>query len=724
MNCAVVFFWVCVLVIICLGSFIAYLFYKLALKRRRTFVFIGFSLFVLGAIVYGAHGYATCHKCIIRDRIPSTPNPAKCAIAAVNESLSSFFPSRGSYDDGEDDIEKPLLYWCYHYLVFIYILSIGTAVFGVELMNRFSVWRKCLRIPRLKVVFEKDQGLELINVFWGVCPEARMMCAQMMTDEDCKSDSCVFVLPYASRSWMRMKDDDHAAHELTRNGIKWVVGDVAQPGFLRSAKRHFFLSADGHANVAKAETLMNALKKDCGGSGGKQCGEISIYVRTWAEADDDAVYKWADNWNQDMAKRGISVEIVREESIVSRKFLLDYPMLNCPNIQVDTNNVSVSGNFRVLVLGFGVQGERLMSDLVCDAQYLDSNGKPIPILVDVVDSDQTSFGWFKENCTEACKRYSIHFHELDIRSASFWQWLKEEGRQPYNRIIISTQDDVVNLEAANDVANLYGTLFGYTAENRRKIVFVRVRNQTMGQALASSDKPYTIFGDISDTYSPAALLNDRWNDGARILNGIYCAGGIDAHRSVSWEDDARCWSGTNTFDRESTKASLFNQRNILRLLGFEVDANRKGAGRQVPDRIVDEILGKERQFMVTLAETEHRRWMAFHFVRGWERWNPGSGLPPADVLDRIAGGIFEANATKAEKDKKGLEINTLKKKGYRLHAALADFADLDKVDAMFKSMNERYGLPISKKTTKSKDDDLVYGIEAVKEAKFCIAKSV
>ena len=722
MNCAEVFFWV--LVIICLGSFVAYLFYKLALKRRPTFVIIGFSLFVLGAIVYGAHGhgYATCRTCKIRDRIPSAPNPIKCAIAAVNESLSSFFPSRGSYDDGEKDIKKPLLYWLYHYLVIIYTLSIGTAVFGVELMNRFSVLRKCLRIPRLKVVFEKDSGLARINVFWGVCPEARMMCAQMMTDEDCKSDSCVFVLPYTSRSWLRMKDDDHAAHELTRNGIKWIVGDVAKPGLLRRAMRHFFLSADGHANVAKAETLMNALKEGCGGNGGKNSGEISIYVRTWAEADDDAIYKWADTWNQDMAKRGISVEIVREEAIVSRKFLLDYPMLNCPNIQVDTKTVSVSGNFRVLVLGFGVQGERLMGDMVCDAQYLDSNGKPIPILVDVVDSDQTSFGWFKENCTEACKRYSIHFNEFDIRGASFWQWLKEEGRQPYNRIIISTQDDVVNLEAANDMANLYGTLFGYTAETRRKIFFVRVRNQTMGQALASCDKPYTIFGDISDTYSTMALLNDRWNDGARILNGIYWAEGIDAHRSATRNDDARCWSQTNTFDRESTKASLFNQRNILRLLGFKVDSDCKGPGRLVSDVIVDEILGKERKFMAVLAEIEHRRWMAFHFVRGWERWNPESGLPPLEVLDKFAGEIRNANAKKKEKDRKGLEINTLKKKGYRLHAALVDFADLDKVDAMFKSMNERYGLPVSQKPTKSKDDDLVYGIEAVWEAKFGITR--
>jgi len=765
------------------GVVLAYWFYWLAITHRKWYIFAGFVLVILGCFLYGMGGASTdanrhCNAAAVPTNsvvtVASSTNAVasvsilynatgmKCkdisisfptnsslevvadtnmatkgftsevvsCLASVNKSLSSFFPSRGGYDDGGEGVDggMAICYWLFHYFALLYMVSIFAAIFGVEIINGIKVDMKYYcTLPRLQLRFKRAFRPNALNVFWDACDEACMLCENALAamSPSIKKNSIVFVLSETSRSWFRLKDDDNVVRKLMRKGWTWIVGDVERPYSLIGASRHFFLGPDGHENVSRAESLLKQLEKKvpnlhCGkhGAAGGYPG-ISVYVRAWPEADDDILYKWADEWNRKLVKNDIcvAVEIVREECIASRRFLLDHPMLDCPDVKVDTVHATVSGEFRLLVLGFGVQGERLMSDMICDAQFVEGKNKSVPIFVDVVDSSHASFGWFKENCRDAVDRYNIKFSRMDVRSPFFWQWLERKERA-YNRIVICTQDDALNVSLANDIANYYGVRFRKSAKTLRDTIFARARKAELARSLKDSldedSRSYRIFGSLEDIYTEEALLNDRWNDGAIVVNGIWNVRyekdykkGSDpleyykthGGKAYGW----RCWRATSTFNRESSRAALFHQRNLLRLMGYGISAVNDGCTTCDPVELARvKTAVCDDSHLNNLSESEHMRWMAFHFVRGWKRWNPSR-----DEIEQLA------------VVKKRVEPSSMKRHA-RLHAALVDFDKLGKVDAAFNAVNKMNGM--EEVHSAEKDDDIVYGLDAIFESGFTVIK--
>lgn len=624
--------------------------------------------------------------------------------AAANKSVSAFFPSRGDYDSTV--VPPGRGYWAFHTVAILYMLSLAVAVFGVELVNRARV---ALRRREL-------------NVVWGLGEEGRRI-AEGLAGKTGKA-SVVFAVEEGGGGLLDLKESAGALRALTRDGWTWVLGRVGTPGSLGKARKHFFLGPDGYGNAARAEALLRALEKRC-----RRYMETTVYVRTWTDADDDAVHAWVDKWNKQLADKCVQVEAVREEAVVSRKFLQDHPMLDTPGVCVDTAATAVKGAFRVLVAGFGAQGRRLVAEMVADAQFLGPDGKPVPLEVDVADRDGTSWGWFQTECAEACRRYRIGFHTLDVRSAAFWSWLAE--RPAYNRVVLATQDDAVNLEAAGRVANAYRALFqemrgmsDKTVSKTGRVVFARVRDHALSAALREAweakdgmgTAPYCLFGDTAETYEAKTLLNGRWSDGAVCFNGIWAAqsarDNVPAQGSAERvARDRMEWANASMFDKESSRASFFHQRNLLQLAGFTVfdgaptDGELKGKGliRVGPEQVKERI--QEAGRLEKLSEMEHMRWMAFNLVRGWHRWTP-----TADELEALA---KELN--------KAIKPNSLKKFA-PLHADLVDYKDLKAVDELFNVVGRKHNWNEIKE--ENKDKDLVYGVEALFNAGFAVAEKL
>ena len=658
-----------------------YWLYVLAVRRRWAFAGIGALLVLWGAWVYAPANAG---------RTWAWMEGWNEGSAAANKAVSAFFPSRGDYDAPSVPQRG---YWAFHTVAILYMLSLAVAIFGVELVNRWLVaWRG--RLP-----FQLRPGLAFrpreLNVVWGLGEEGRRLAEGLATALGKKS--VVFAVEESCGGWFDLKDAGGSLRALTREGWTWVLGQADKPGALGRARRHFFLGPDGYANAARAEALMLALGK-C-----RRTGDVTVHVRTWTDADDDAVHAWADKWNQKLTGTGGQVEAVREEAVVSRKFLLDHPMLDMPGVKVDPEATAVSGQFRVLVAGFGAQGRRLVMDMVADAQFLGPDGRPVPMAVDVVDRDGASWGWFKTECAEACRRYHIGFRALDMREAAFWAWL--ENQPKYNRVVLATQDDAVNLETAGHVANLYKVRFPDMRGQTNKVVFARVRGHALSAALRGATDDYGLFGDTAETYAPNSLLRGHWNDGAVRVNGIW-AGKPDGKTEREAWDRAK-WGETSTFDKESSRASFFHQRNLFRLAGFEVldgprtneELKAAGLSRVEKDGVEAQLLAEGR--LEKLSEMEHMRWMAFHFVRGWRRWAPSR----------------EELKSLVPKDGKTLNHNALKKKGIPLHADLVDYKELPEVDKLFNEVNGNGNADSTKK-----DKDLVYGVEAMFGAGFTVAE--
>lgn len=715
-----------ILILVFFSIITTYIFYGLALNHRTIFLCLGGFIIIIGFAIYGTLNFKICDN-----------NAFIQGLATINQTLSSFFPSRGGYDDitkientenklqnkieelkeainelsskvnkseqsdnfdaqnekkctkedsDTDSVCVIIFYWLFHLLAFLYVVSIAIAILGIEFIN----------LLRIKF-FNKPQ-----NVFWGVYDEAMMLYESTIKNTDCNinKNNIVFVLPKNTRTWLKFTDDNQGIYTLMRKGLTWIIDDVSNIHLFKMAKRHFFLGSNHYDNIVQAEKLIKELKKI------DVQHDISIYVRAYALAEDDAIYKWADACNN--SGSNINIEIVREEAIISRKFLLDYPMLDCPNIKIHTDSATVEGEFRILVIGFGVMGERLMSDMICDAQFLSSANHRIPITVDVVDKMCTSYGWFKENCCDACTRYKINFNNWDAGCEDFWNFLIKK-EIAYNRIVICTSDDAFNLKLANDIANFYAIRFRMLPDDLKKTIFTRVRNYELVKSLPQNikkndvliwERPYEIFGDIANTYSVKYLLNDKWNEGAICLNDTY-------NKKLILPAKEK-WKLTSMQDKESSRASVYYQRNLLRLMGYVVKPETPSEDEKCQQNLqpvtadhLEKII-KGEKYLPILSESEHCRWMAFFFVRGWQSWRP---------TEKELSHLSEGN--------KKVKPNSMKGKAH-IHANLFDFIELDAIDDLFNKENIKNKKDLV--NSRKKDNDLVEGIKSLYKAGFFVAK--
>ena len=626
-----------------------------AMKRRIWMVLIGVAVFLFGVGVYmGWLGWMLQ---------PSTSTTADGVMEAFSRSLSAFYPSRGDY---ESEFSQSYLYWLFHFFAILYITAIIVMLFGTEFVNRgFLLCRRLAGRP--------------MNVFWGFCEEAKTIASGVVEGKD----SVVFVMP-EKRLWTGL-DDDEDVHEVARSGWKWVLGGSGEMQWLSAAKRHFFMGPDGHRNVALAEALIRSYK---GGDG------ISVYVRISATADDDVLYKWADKWNGD-ADKNVEVVVVREESLVSRRFLLDNPMLQCPRIAIDTTTATVSGDFKVLLLGFGSQGEMLLNDMICDSQYLTSGGEAVPFEVHVFDRDRAAYGGYEELCQEAVSCYHVKFDCLEIGSSLFWRRFRNEmAQRPYNRVVVCLRDDRENISIASDIARVYREMHLSPCG----VVYARVRDSLIDAYVESTfeaevpKRSFAPFGAISGTYSFGNIVTRKWEKGAVWLNGDW---GMEPNAKHDDKKDAAAWKSAPFFNKESSRASFFHQRNLLRLIGYQVDENS--------DDNMHFNDNDPKNHLDVLAEDEHMRWMAFHFVRGIRVWRPTK-----DEIDEIA----HRTGRKVKHNMIG-ELNA--------HADLVPYADLPKVDALFDPINERHGHKRGK-DTQEKDKGFVRS-EAMKRSGLGTRKS-
>ena len=201
--------------------------------------------------------------------------------------------------------------------------------------------------------------------------------------------------------------------------------------------------------------------------------------------------------------------------------------------------------------------------------------------------------------------YGIKFHEMEVQSEGFWEWIQKEfAKDSWNRIVICIDDDRANIAVATDIVRHLKWL-GKAEGNK---VFARVRNRRISdytkRAMSRVEKKngFCVFGCMDDTYRVESIVDDRWERGAKMLNNCYDK--IYAKNSVATPEEL--WHAAKFFNRESSRASFFFQRNLLRLMGYAVEKTSTDVCSFSDDRI---------RFLSTLAQVEHLRWTAWHLVR-------------------------------------------------------------------------------------------------------------
>ena len=323
-----------------------------------------------------------------------------------------------------------------------------------------------------------------------------------------------------------------------------------------------------------------------------------------------------------------------------------------------------------------------------------ANKTSVPFEAHVFDRNASSYGAYEGMCREVVSRYNVNFVNIEVGTAGFWSRFKDEmALRPYNRVVVCLHDDRENISIASDIARICREM----RISPMGVVFARVRDSRIGSCVEStfrcdeSRRAFTPFGSMKETYSFGNIVTRKWERGALWLNGDYSKRPGEPHDA---DLDAELWRKTPSFSKESSRASFFHQRNLLRLIGYRVDETRDGNECFRDD--------DSKNHLDVLAENEHMRWMAFHFVRGVKVWNPTD----LEIEERIR------KTGKAAVHNAIADINS--------HADLVDYSELPDVDAKFAAVNERFGF-FRSKATQEKDKVFVRS-EAMRQSGLGIRK--
>ena len=532
-------------------------------------------------------------------------------LEAPNRAIAAFFPSRGGFEDVDDRYRRQ--YFFFHLLVIAFVAAVMFSHFGRGLVNRI---RKRYMSPA-----------KLLNVFWDTTDVSLMLSRDAIrTSEWAK---VAFMLPRD----LLVKEEDFklVTRKLDAFDAIWVPADI---GDLRKSDlrghRHFFLDESGHVNVGRAQKFVEAMRRH----GVKKPDEVFLYVRIEAEEEERIFFEWAKG-----VKDYVTPIIFRESDMIARNFMREHPMLDVPGISICPEKAEVHGSFRILLLGLGSTGQSMLREMVCNGQFVGLSG----FSVDVIESDEAVVEAYKSQHAEAIEKYKIRFIEkLQAEGVGFEGFLSENIMR-YNRIVVCLAGDVMNIRVATRLAH-YVTKDGVGP--KPGVLFVRVSDPVRSSYFRPGERMVT-FGSLSDIYSLNAMDMDPVDRMAKILNG-------------EWEKDksdkglTKAWLGASFGNRRSSRASALGQRNMARVLGFEV-VPEDDPRDAIPETEFKSALGNGRDRI--LAMDEHLRWNAYHRMLGYSCWDMKN--PPIEQ--------FAA--------KKANQLDLLGK-----HACLVDFDELPAVD--------------------------------------------
>ena len=613
----------CLVVLLLLSSgMVFYLLYSLMCRTRYRIVAFAF-LFVLGGCMYWLHPVdrqSSCNGhvcCACTNEVPAQGGACgemAMLLEAADRTLSAFFPSRGGFESLPHDFD-PRWYYLFHFLVLFYVGSILYAFFGRRQMDRFQ-WGF--------LYYEKD-----VNVFWDYSKRGEKLAQDLVRTSDTdqilfrvakdrfRDDAmrgtierltrldCMFDL---SESAAVSHDDFvgphvHAGHTLRRSELR---------GY-----RHFFIGDDARRNLSLLDAFVRSLADyDVGGN--KQ-----LYVRVNARDEGNLLASWADSLKP-LCNGRAEIHIIHELSMLTRKFAEDYPVLNSlPEQAVDVRSGMVNGEFKLLVVGFDELGQALLKQEICDAQF-----KGLRFFADVVASVPDKLRYQEDFASELEAYPGIAFVEPQKLGSVF-------GRiAEYNRVIVCTGCPKEDLQVGMRIRRAYmdaclplvdeqggRKVFVYSPDGELADCLMRIRR---GNASDKEDGNGTcpgidLFGSRNELYSRRVIVDEALDAAAKRLNYVYVRKG----KSIE-----EAWNDCSFFDKESSRASVLGERNLVRLLGYDiVDAAEEGAEDCSSEyrRRIDSP-----EILSLLAENEHLRWNAYHFTRGIFRWDvEGCPIPGA-----------------------------------------------------------------------------------------------
>ena len=650
----------------------------------RIILFISVSIFGIGIYEYYDNGEKQDKNSPVEIIIKMAND--------VNNTLSSFFPSRGDIDLNEllqkqekyndkykrnERIQKTIiiLYVIYH--------STAYLVFGIFTM---SIWGRRLA-NYSQYLFSIDHRK---YVLWGKNLEDNFfVLGKDIYDKKLYSKVVIALLDDCLNN---NNDENKLYDQLNNRKLSLIFYNTLELPFESLfSSYHFFISHDEVWNLNACSILLNERKK----YGIKS--KIDIYIRF--DDKDKFDLQGIDNNNltdineiflnglksSQPKENNIQFHVFKESELIARKFINMYPTILTPSIRNvinhETAKLKEETRLKILLLGFGGLGKKLLSYIVEDSQFLTDNQSPFisPLYVDIYDKQEETFDLYRALRSDACWKYHLNFEACDVLSSDFYYKMSIKLCE-YDRIIISLGDDTLNMRAFDLIRNLKKI---YKSKVNLEI-FVK-QNQLLYNSIhvdSERDAEYiyeyrkNIFGVIHSIYTSSIILDEEMDDIAISMNFI-----LNVFMYKKLEEDSpfekinsllyndhfinkykndimlrlKLWNELNEGAKQATRSIAANVKNILYLLGYKIAY--ESASNDIKD-LKRKI--ENNAIKACLAEYEHNRWVAYMMMKGIRPW------------------IINEHTTKEEAAISNFKMNQIS--AHNRHGGLVDFKQLPYVE--------------------------------------------
>lgn len=571
--------------------------------------------------------------------------------------LASFFPSRGDYNIEIIEDEWRPLYIVFHTLTYFYAAWLGFSLFGRKLLNRTAL---AFMPHRHK------------NLIWGYSEGAFELAKSMLRNTE--REEPVFIIDDDIE--FNVENDKRIFDMLSNEGIiainthygnlsespkDFQCGKFSWHHFKRmltlgkyfGGHRHYFITENQDFNVKYALIVLRQLSF--------QSETLKEKTHLYIRSEQDSIDVFFQESLKQMGDK-VEVHIYNQSDVTARQFVENHPILRLADytnpstgekwLTVHHDALQVEGEINILMLGLGWTGYEMLKKQVCDAQYIGE----YKVNVTIVDNDYKYFHGRYQYIIREAARFGVNIcinpivwldDEQNIQEQSlngekcsnstklekrqvhqanghlFYKWLGYRDYKTqmvnilyFNRIIVALGSDELNVNTALQLTN-FRNHYLTVKENRDtslmpEHIYAHVRDKERYSYYDDNDNaPICIFGGLKSIYCAANFVDEKMDITAKLVNYVYSRSDID----LLSEDELRAsladgsadtyWAGCTIFDQDSSRAVALNIKNIIMLAG----------GLQRLSEIINIPLYIER-----LAEMEHKRWNAFHYMRGIGPW--------------------------------------------------------------------------------------------------------
>jgi hypothetical protein len=321
--------------------------------------------------------------------------------------------------------------------------------------------------------------------------------------------------------------------------------------------------------------------------------------------------------------------------------------------------VDLSAAIHLLIIGFTSVGEHILIQALLNGHFV--NGKKIYITIldpEAVEKEKKIMLKY-EKIAKTCQE--LRFICCDSLSQNTGDEIfSDKSTPPVSHVVICSDNDTWNLTTSLFLADHLVDVLQESDIKKIPIAILLTQLDT-GLGIDSDPSPKYplahlitkmpgafLFGSRREISTQEIILQESLDKMARAIHGAYKR----QHKAPEWDK-------LDNFLKDSNRASAAHIMTKLHGAGLEVDMDNASKNTDEEIREFNEMLGSKE---LVLARSEHERFMAFHYINGW------------DVLS-----LEECRSTGKHQDKKS-----------RRHGCLVPWEELPYVAEAIKEENKEH----------------------------------